>query len=40
VRSGGIEIYFASLPAWFLAILVYVLASAVVQRRGGGEAAR
>jgi purine-cytosine permease-like protein len=33
VGRGEVQIYFASLPAWVLAALVYVLASFVVQRR-------
>lgn len=39
VRCGGLPIYFASLPAWFLAILFYVAASAFVQRRTRAEVA-
>ena len=33
VRAGGIQIYFAGLPGWFLAALLYVLLSRLYQRR-------
>ncbi|MBK8979415.1 MAG: hypothetical protein IPM29_26245 [Planctomycetes bacterium] len=33
VQLGGLEIFFASLPAWLFAIVVYVAVSAVIQRR-------
>ena len=34
VSAGYIEIYFASLPGWFIACLLYLTASRVLQRQG------
>lgn len=34
VNAGYIEIYFASLPGWFIAAFLYLIASKVLQRRG------
>jgi purine-cytosine permease-like protein len=39
VRAGGLQIFFASIPAWGLALLLYVALSVWLQRRPGREAA-
>ena len=40
VAFGGVQIYFVSLPGWFVAALLYLVVSAVCQRsRGGAESA-
>jgi purine-cytosine permease-like protein len=35
VLFGGIEIFFVSLPGWFIAAVVYIVASRLVQGPGG-----
>jgi len=35
VLSGRIEIYFVSLPGWFMAALLYIICSAVIQKKAG-----
>jgi purine-cytosine permease-like protein len=37
VKSGGLQIFFASIPAWALALVLYVASSAFLQRRAGAE---
>ena len=32
VQSGGLQIYFVSLPGWFVAAILYVVLSQVMQR--------
>jgi purine-cytosine permease-like protein len=38
--SMGIEIFFLGLPGWFIAVVVYVVASWMVQRMGAGVVER
>ena len=37
VSAGYIEIYFASLPGWFIASLLYLTASKILQRQGRAQ---
>ena len=37
VQSGGLQIFFMSIPAWGLALVLYVASSAFLQRRAGAE---
>ena len=37
VGFGGLQIFFASIPAWGLAIVLYVVSSAILQRRVASE---
>ncbi len=37
VLYGGIQIYFVSLPGWFVAALIYILFSKIYQKSGGRQ---
>jgi hypothetical protein len=39
VLSGGVQIYFVSLPGWFVAAILYILLSKIHQRRSVPAAA-
>jgi purine-cytosine permease-like protein len=39
VFSGGVEIFFVSLPGWFIAAIVYIVGSRLLQRGGGAAPA-
>jgi purine-cytosine permease-like protein len=36
IRFGGIQIYFVSLPGWFIASALYIILSKMIQKNLGG----